>query len=86
MLWDLILEAFWVPLGSFLWFWGVLGMGWNFDVFWDLPWGGPGSENKVRLGLKAASWGTVNSQSKAGWVNRLVTGSQHQLADQQIGD
>ncbi len=86
MLWDLILVACWVPLRSFLWFWQVLGMGWNLDVFWDLPWGGPGSENKGRLGLKAAPWGTVNSQLKAGWANRLVTGSQHQLADQQIGD
>ena len=33
MLWDLILGAFWVPLGSFLWFLWVLGMGWIFDVF-----------------------------------------------------
>ncbi len=73
MLWDLILEAFWVPLGSFLWFWGVLGMGWNFDVFWDLPWGGPGFGNKVSGWLKAAPWGTVNSQSTAGLSHQKPT-------------
>ena len=32
-LWDLILIAFWIPLQSFSWFWEVLRMGWNFDVF-----------------------------------------------------
>ena len=41
MLWQLILGAFGVPLAPFLWFRGVLEMGWNFDVFWDLPLGRP---------------------------------------------
>ena len=41
-------ERFWGTLGSFLWFWRVLEMGWNFDVFWDLTWGTPGCGNMVR--------------------------------------
>ena len=47
-LWDLILGAFWIPMGAFLWFRKVLGTGWNFDVFWDLPCGTPDREDTVR--------------------------------------
>ena len=61
MLWDLILEAFWVPWWSFLWFLGVLGTGWNFDVFWDPPWGGPGGVKSVSVRLNPPPRGTVNS-------------------------
>jgi len=54
-------------------------MGWNFDVFWDLPWGGPGSENKVRLGLKAASWSGTSCSVVFNWL-ALVTFSVHFMA------
>ncbi len=64
MLWQLIWDAFWVPLAPFLWFGGVLGMGWNFDIFWDPPWGDPGGVDGSRLGLKARPRGPVNSHQQ----------------------
>ena len=47
---DLILEGFWVPGILFWWFLRVLGMAWNFDGFWDLPWGTQDLEHPPRRG------------------------------------
>ena len=51
MVWDLILGAFWIPWGAFGWFGRVLEIGWNFDVFWDLP-GEPRISRLLELGGK----------------------------------
>jgi len=67
MLWDLILEAFWVPLGSFLWLWGVLGPGWNFDGFYGVPCATPEGEHGGGWWLTAGCRAlTTSPQTPAG--------------------
>ena len=56
-LWDIILGAFWVPLGAFWWFGRVLGTGWNFDVFQ----GGQASRVRGQMAQIPLSPGPIDS-------------------------
>ena len=79
-----ILTLFGVPLGSFLWCLGVLGMGWNFDVFWDLPWGVPGFGTSVSRWLNVTPRGPANSHQQQLADLKPAIGQDTKPADRQL--